>query len=145
MDMNKTFFLKNKERAPKWVLFDANNKVVGRLATQIAIMLRGKDLAQFTPHADAELNIVVINSDKLVFTGNNKLDQKTYERYTGYIGNKKIFTARQMMQKDSTHVLALAVRGMLPKHSALARGLLKKLKVYKGAEHPHIAQIPAAK
>lgn len=87
--------------------------------------------------------MVVINSDKMVFTG-DKLAQKTYERYTGYIGNKKIFSAEQMMAKDSTQVLELAVRGMLPKHSALARSQLKHLKVYKGSEHPHKAQIKAA-
>lgn len=143
MDMNKTFFLKSKTQAPKWHLIDAEGEIVGRLATKITNILRGKDLALFTPHADVLSHVVVINSDKMVFTG-DKLVQKTYERYTGWIGNKKIFTAEQMMEKNSAKVLELAVRGMLPKHSALARAQLKNLRVYTGAEHPHQAQIKKA-
>ncbi len=143
MDMNKTFFLKNKERAVNWHLLDGSGQIVGRLATQIVKILRGKDIPEYTPHTDAEAYVVVVNAGKMVFTG-DKLAQKVYERYTGYIGNKKTFTAKQMMDKDPAEVLSLAVRGMLPKHSALARALLKKLKVYKGAEHPHIAQIKQA-
>lgn len=143
MNMNKTFFLKNKERAPKWELIDAEGQIVGRLATRITNMLRGKDLPIFTPHAEIGTYVVVINADKMVFTG-NKLEQKTYERYTGYIGNKNILTARQKMEKNPAEVLELAVKGMLPKHSALSRSLLRKLKVYAGDQHPHVAQIKAA-
>ncbi len=139
MDMNKLFFLRKEDEKPRWRVVDAKGQIVGRLATKIADMLRGKDKAQYTPHGDAGDYIVVINAQDLVFTG-NKLEQKTYERYTGYIGNKKIFTAKQQMQKDPTEIIHLAVKGMLPK-TKLARQLLRKLRVYAGAEHPHQAQI----
>lgn len=139
MDMNKTFFLKNEKRDPRWRVIDAQGQVVGRLATQIADILRGKDTPHFTPHIDSGDYVVVINTDKILFTG-NKLEDKIYERYTGYIGNKRFFTAQQMMDKDSTQVLTLAVRGMLPKNK-LSRALLRKLKVFKGAEHAHVAQV----
>ena len=139
MNMNKLFFLRKEDERPRWRVIDARGKVVGRLATQIANALRGKDRAQYTPHSDAGDYIVVINAQELVFTG-NKLEQKTYERYTGYIGNKKFFTAKQVMEKDPTRIIELAVKGMLPK-SKLSRQLLRKLRVYKGSEHPHAAQV----
>lgn len=139
MDMNKAFFLRKEDRNPRWILIDANDQVVGRLATKVADMLRGKNRANYTPHDDAGDYVVVINADKLVFTG-NKMDQKVYERYTGWIGNKKFLTAKQIMEKDSTRIIELAVKGMLPK-TKLARELLRKLRVYAGAEHPHAAQI----
>ena len=139
MDMNKTFFLRVEDQSPRWRLIDATNLVVGRLATQIADALRGKDRAQFTPHSDAGDYVVVINAHKLVFTG-NKMKQKIYDRYTGYIGNKKFLSAEQVMEKNPERIIEIAVKGMLPKNR-LSRQLLRKLLVYPGAEHPHQAQI----
>ncbi len=139
MDMNKTFFLRAEDEKPRWREIDAKGQIVGRLATQIADILRGKDRAQYTPHADAGDYVVVINADKVVFTG-NKMTQKIYQRYTGYMGNRKELTAEQVMEKHPERILELAVRGMLPKNK-LARRLLKKLRVYKGDVHPHAAQI----
>ena len=139
MDMNKAFFFKNEDKKPRWRVIDAKGKIVGRLATQIAEALRGKDRPQFTPHSDAGDYVVVINAEKLVFTG-NKMTQKVYERYTGWIGNKKSFTAEQVMEKHPERIIELAVRGMLPKNR-LSRQLLEKLRVYVGGEHPHKAQV----
>ena len=137
--MNKIFFLRKEDQRPRWRVIDARGQIVGRLATHIANALRGKDRVQYTPHSDAGDYIVVINAQDLVFTG-NKFEQKTYERYTGYIGNKKFLTARQLIEKDPTRIIELAVKGMLPK-SKLSRQLLRKLRVYKGSEHPHAAQV----
>ncbi len=139
MDMNRTFFLKKEDQSPRWRVIDAKGEIVGRLATRIADALRGKDRPQFTPHADAGDYVVVINAEKIVFTG-NKMDQKIYERYTGYIGNKKTLTAKQVLDKHPERIVEHAVKGMLPKNK-LARQLLKKLRVYAGTEHPHKAQI----
>lgn len=143
MDMNKTFFLRTEDQKPRWRLIDASNQIVGRLATEIADALRGKDRAQFTPHADAGDYVVVINAEKLKFTG-DKMTQKVYERYTGYIGNKKFLTAEQIMEKNPERIIELAVKGMLPKNR-LSRQLLRKLLVYPKAEHPHKAQIAGFK
>ena len=139
MDFNKTFFLKVEDQKPNWRVIDADGQVVGRLATQIADALRGKDRPEYTPHSDAGDYVVVINADKIVFTG-KKMKQKIYQRYTGWMGNKKEFTAEQLMEKHPERVIELAVKGMLPKNK-LARQLHKKLRVYRGAEHPHAAQI----
>jgi large subunit ribosomal protein L13 len=138
--MNKAFFLRKEDQKPKWRLIDAEGKIVGRLATEIARALRGKDKAQFTPHSDAGDYIVVINAEKVVFTG-NKREQKEYARYTGYMGGLKTLTAQQLLDKKPEKVIEFAVKGMLPKESSLARKMFKKLKVYKGNEHPHKAQI----
>lgn len=139
MDMNKAFNLRTEDQDPRWRLIDASGQIVGRLATQIAEALRGKDRAEFTPHSDAGDYVVVINVDKIVFTG-KKMDQKIYERYTGYIGNKKFLTASQIMEKHPERILEHAVKGMLPKNR-LSRQLLRKLRVYAGTEHPHKAQL----
>lgn len=139
MDMNRSFFLRKEDEKPRWRVIDAKGQIVGRLATRLADMLRGKDKPQYTPHGDAGDYVVVINAKDVVFTG-NKLTGKVYEKYTGYIGNKKFLTAEQIMQKDPTLIIHLAVKGMLPK-TKLARQLLRKLRVYAGAEHPHEAQI----
>lgn len=139
LNMNKAFYLKNEDHVPRWRIVDAKGKVVGRLATEIATILRGKDRAHYTPHTDSGDYVVVINSDKLVLTG-KKMEQKIYEHYTGYIGNKKELTAKQVMQKDSTLIIEYAVKRMLPK-SILAAQLLRKLRIYKDAEHPHAAQL----
>lgn len=124
----------------KWVLFDADGQVLGRLATQIAIRLRGKHLPHFTPHVDTGDFVVVINAEKVQLTG-RKWDQKVYYRHSGYVGGVKSTTARKMNIEHPERMLQLAVRGMLPKNR-LGRKLLGKLKVYKGAEHPHEAQQP---
>lgn len=139
MNMNRAFFLRTEDQEPRWRLIDAKNQVVGRLATKIAEALRGKDRAQFTPHSDAGDYVVVINADKIVFTG-NKMSQKIYERYTGYVGNKKFLTAAHIMEKHPERIIELAVKGMLPKNK-LSRQILRKLRVYAGSEHPHQAQM----
>jgi len=138
MNMNKVFFPKEKPIS-KWRLIDAKGKIVGRLATHIADILRGKDKPTFTHHADLGDYVVIINAKDIVFTG-NKFKQKTYERYTGYIGNKKTVTAETMLEKKPDQIIELAVKRMLPKNKLSAK-LLKKLKIYAGSEHPHKAQI----
>jgi len=131
----------NKAEASRdWHLVDADGKVVGRLATRIAMVLRGKHKPVFTPHADTGEFVVVVNADKVRFTGST-LDQTMYYRHSGYMGGLKATSARQMLKKKPEEVLRHAVRGMLPKNS-LGRQLLKKLKIYAGAEHPHEAQQP---
>lgn len=139
MDMNKTFYVKKEARAPQWIVIDAEGEVLGRLATKIAHMLRGKDKAYYTPHTDAGDYVVVINAEKIVLTG-NKMQDKVYEHYTGWIGNRKEVTAEQKMAKHPTFILEHAVKGMLPKNR-LSRQIIKKLKIYAGAEHPHFAQV----
>lgn len=139
MDMNKTYFLKKEAQNPTWKLIDAQGQTVGRLATKIADMLRGKDKAEYTPHSDAGDYVVVINADKVVFSG-DKWNGKMYARYTGWMGGLKLTSAREMLAKKPEDILMLAVKGMLPKNK-LSRQMIKKLKVYAGNEHPHKAQI----
>lgn len=136
MDMNRTFFTP-KEAKPRWRFIDAQGQVVGRLATQIATMLRDKDTVTYTPHAKGDY-VVVINADKVVFTG-DKMSEKEYQWYTGWIGGLKTFTAEQFMKKDPTFILHHAVKGMLPKNK-LSKQLLRRLKIYVAGEHPHMAQ-----
>jgi large subunit ribosomal protein L13 len=142
MDMNKAFFLRKEDANPQWRLIDAKGKVLGRLATQVADILRGKDQPEFTSHTDSGDYVVIINASHIVLTG-NKLDGKEYVTYSGYQGGKKVKTAREMMKKTPEKVFELAVKRMLPNtnKSSLSRSILKKLKVYAGNEHPHIAQI----
>lgn len=139
MDMNRTFFLRKEDRKPTWKLIDAEGKTLGRLATQIADMLRGKDKPHYTPHTDAGDYVVVINAEKVRLTG-DKLKQKEYDRYTGWMGGYKVRTAEEMLEKHPTHLVEHAVKGMLPKNK-LSREIIKKLKVYAGPEHPHVAQL----
>ena len=136
----KTFAAKEQEILKKWFLVDAEDRVLGRLATQIAIRLRGKHKPVFTPHADTGDFVVVINAEKIALTG-TKLDKKVYYRHSGYIGGLKKITARRLLEEKPEEVLRLAVKRMLPKNS-LGRRQLKKLKIYKGADHPHEAQQP---
>ena len=138
MDMNKTFFLRREDRAPKWWIVDVEGMVLGRIATHIADVLRGKNKVLYTPHADAGDYVVVINAEKVKLTG-NKLKAKEYARYTGYIGGLRITTAGDMLKKHPTHLVEAAVKGMLPKNK-LNRQVIKKLKVYAGPNHPHKAQ-----
>jgi large subunit ribosomal protein L13 len=123
-----------------WFVVNAENKVLGRLATTIAIRLRGKHKPEFAPHMDNGDFIVVVNAAKVKVTG-NKLDQKIYNRHSGYMGGLKQTKLRTMLQTRPEHVLEHAVKGMLPKNR-LGRALLKKLKIYPGADHPHTAQKP---
>lgn len=139
MDMNKTYYSKKEAHTPNWRVFDANNKVLGRLATEIADAIRGKDKPEFTPHSDAGDYVVVINAEKIKLTG-DKWDGKIYDRYTGYMGGYKTRTAREQREKDPTHIIHHAVKGMLPKNK-LSNQQIKKLKVYAGSKHPHAAQI----
>ncbi len=138
--MNRTFFAKSENNAQAWRVVDATGKIVGRLATELADMLRGRDKATFTPHSDAGDYVVVINADKVVFSG-DKMREKEYQWYTGWIGGLKTLTAEQYMKKDPSFIITHAVKGMLPKNR-LGRAMYKKLFVYEGAEHPHKAQTP---
>lgn len=124
----------------KWYVVNAENQILGRLATQIAVRLRGKHKAIFTPHLDTGDYIVVVNAEKVSLTG-KKLDRKLYYRHTGYLGHLKEMSARKMIAQKPEEVLRLAVRRMLPKNR-LGRNQLKKLKIYAGAVHPHAAQQP---
>jgi large subunit ribosomal protein L13 len=136
-----TYVAKPDEVGKKWVLIDAKGLVVGRLASLIAMRLRGKHKAVYTPNVDTGDNVIVINAEKVVFTG-NKTQDKIYYRHTGYPGGIKQRTPRQLL--DSRHperILELAVGRML-KRGPLQRKLMRNLKVYKGAEHPHEAQKP---
>ena len=123
----------------KWYVVDAQDQVVGRLASRIAMILMGKHRPQYTPHVDTGDYVIVVNADKVVFTG-TKWDKKVYTWYTGYPGQKSE-TARQRLQRRPELILQLAVRRMLPKNR-LGRKLLKKLKIYAGPDHPHQAQQP---
>jgi large subunit ribosomal protein L13 len=123
-----------------WYVVDAQGKTLGRLASQIALVLRGKNKPTFTPHVDAGDFVIVVNADKVQLTG-RKLDQKKYYWYSGYPGGIRGRTARQMMSSKPEEVLRIAVKGMLPKNT-LSRNLLRKLKIYATADHPHQAQQP---
>lgn len=140
MDMNKIFYLRKEDQAPRWHVVDAKGKVLGRLASEIANVLRGKHRTFFSPHTDCGDYVVVINADKIVLTG-DKWTDKEYTRYTGFIGGFKITTAKEMLVKHPTRIIEHAVQGMLPKNR-LSRQVIKKLKVYVGDKHPHFAQAP---
>ena len=138
----KSYMARKLEVPRQWYLVDAQGKVLGRLASRVAMILRGKTKATFTPHTDAGDFVVVVNAAQVMLTG-RKLDQKCYYRHSGYPGGLKTTTARQMLQRKPEEILRHAVRGMLPKNS-LGRSLLKKLKIYAGGEHPHQAQQPVS-
>lgn len=140
--MFRTDYLKPQEveAQRKWHLIDANDMVLGRLATQIATILRGKNKPSYAPHQDVGDFVVVINAEKIQLTG-NKMDQKYYFRHSGFTGGDKYIPYRRMLERHPERVIEHAVRLMLPKN-ALGRKMLKKLKVYAGAEHPHQAQNP---
>ena len=142
MDMNRAFFQKTGATDRKWLLMDAEGEVLGRLATKVADTLRGKLKPEFTSHVDCGDYVVIINAEKIVLTG-NKLKDKEYRRYTGWMGGLKIRSAEQVMEKDPAIVIETAVKRMLPKNT-LSRQIIKKLKVYGGAEHPHKAQLEEA-
>lgn len=136
----KTYFATNETVENNWYVVDATDQVLGRLATQIAKYLRGKHKPEFTPHADAGDYIVVINAEKIKVTGKKEQD-KIYYSHSGYPGGLKEITFEKLHEKDPIRIIELAVKGMMPKNP-LGRAMLRKLKVYVGAEHPHTAQQP---
>ncbi|MCI0486059.1 MAG: 50S ribosomal protein L13 [Blastocatellia bacterium] len=131
---------KDLEQGRKWYLIDASGKTVGRLATQAARILMGKNKPTYTPFLDLGDHVVVINAEKVVFTG-NKLKDKLYRHHTGYPGGLKEISAQKQMDRHPERILESAIRGMLPK-TKLGRKMGKKLKVYAGSDHPHQAQQP---
>jgi large subunit ribosomal protein L13 len=135
-----TFVAKPAEVRRDWYVIDAEGKILGRLAAEIAYRLRGKHKPEFTPHVDCGDYIVVINAGKVAVTG-NKLENKKYHRYTGYIGNLKTTDFKTLVSEKPTDPLTLAVKGMMPR-GPLGRAMLKKLKVFAENEHPHAAQQP---
>lgn len=136
----KTFMAKVEEVNRKWYVVDAAGKPLGRLASEIAKILRGKNKPTYTPHVDTGDHVIVLNAEKVMLTG-NKLDKKIYRRHSGWPGGMKEVTARVMMAKTPEKVIELAIKGMLP-HNSLGRAMFRKLKVYKGVEHEHQAQKP---
>lgn len=123
-----------------WIVIDAEGKRFGRMLTEVATILRGKNKACFTPNVDCGDYVVIINASKAVYTGNNKGSDKLYHRHSGYFGSVKSEKFEDLLAKNPAKLYKLAVRGMLPK-TTLGREMLKKLKVYEGSEHPHTAQI----
>jgi large subunit ribosomal protein L13 len=136
----KTFSAKAEEINREWFLIDAEGKTLGRMASEIALRLRGKHKPEFTPHVDTGDYIVVVNVEKLAVTG-NKMNDKMYHHHTGYVGNLKSINLKDLLAKHPERVLEKAVKGMLPKNS-LGRQMYRKLKVYAGPSHPHEAQEP---
>lgn len=133
----------NKETANKqWFVVDADGQTVGRLASKVAKIIRGKHKVNFTPHADCGDNVIVINAEKIAFSG-TKLMDKEYIRYTGYPGGQRSTSAEELLKKHPERLIEKAVKGMLPKNK-LGRSLFNNLKVYKGTEHKHEAQQPKA-
>jgi len=131
----------NKETVNKeWLLIDAENEVLGRFASNVAKLIRGKNKTNFTPHVDCGDNVIVINADKIRLTGNKLLD-KEYIRHTGFPGGQRFTTPKELLEKNPTEVIKKAVKGMLPKNR-LGAQLYKNLFVYTGTEHPHTAQQP---
>ncbi len=140
--MTTTISAKNETVQRDWFLVDASGKTLGRLATELARRLRGKHKPIYTPHVDTGDYMVVINAEQIAVTG-NKLADKKYHRFTGYVGNLKTFSLGDMLAAHPERVIEIAVKGMLPKNT-LGRAMFRKLKVYKGSEHPHSAQQPQA-
>lgn len=138
--MRTTFIAKTAEVERKWYVVDASGKTLGRLASEIALVLRGKNKTTFAPNIDAGDYVIVVNAEKINVTG-KKLDQKVYTHHTGYIGGLKSITLRQQLEKKPEEVIKHAVKGMLPKN-ALGRKMFSKLHVYAGPEHKHAAQKP---
>ena len=136
----KTVMAKKETVSREWLLIDAAGLPVGRVASKVAFILRGKHKPCYTPHVDTGDYVIVINTDKMILTG-KKLTQKYYFRYSGYPGGDTLTQAKDMMEKKSDIMLEKAVKGMLP-HNTLGADMFRKLKVYKGSEHPHQAQQP---
>ena len=135
-----TYMAKPGEVEQKWWLVDATDQVVGRLAAELAMILMGKHRPTYTPHVDTGDYVIIINADKVTFSG-NKLDQKKYINFSGYPGGKKEEVAKDLLKRRPEVIMERAIKGMLPKNR-LGRAMYKKLFVYEGAEHPHKAQKP---
>lgn len=136
----KTYAVKAGDIERRWYLVDAQGKTLGRLATQVASILRGKHKPTFSPHLDTGDFVIIVNAEKIQVTG-NKLNTKTYYSYSGYLGGLHSVVLSKQLQQHPERVLVHAIRGMLPRNR-LGRAMLKKLKVYSGAKHPHVAQRP---
>lgn len=136
----KTYTPKANEIERAWWIVDAEGQTLGRLATEVARILRGKHKPSFTPHLDVGDHVIVINASKVRVTG-KKEDQKTYFRHSGYMGHEQHIPFRRMLDRHPERVIELAVRGMLPKNT-LGRHMRMKMKVYSGSEHPHVGQQP---
>ncbi|MBA2792991.1 MAG: 50S ribosomal protein L13 [Thermoleophilaceae bacterium] len=136
----KTFVATPANRERNWLVVDATDKTLGRLATQIADRLRGKHKPEFTPHCDVGDFVIVVNAEKIAVTG-KKRQEKRYYRHSGYPGGLRSRTLEEMLERRPEEVLRLAVKGMLPRNR-IARAQLRKLKVYAGPDHPHVAQQP---
>jgi large subunit ribosomal protein L13 len=136
----KTYQAKKEEAEHRWYLVNAEGKVLGRLATELAKILRGKNKPSFTPHVDTGDFVIVVNAEKVILTG-KKMKDKIYYHHTGYPGGIKEIRAEKLLAKKPTEMLKIAVKGMLPKNS-LGRQMLRKLKIYAGPNHPHEAQKP---
>lgn len=136
----KTISANSATADKQWVIVDADNQILGRLSSKVAKLIRGKHKTNYTPHVDCGDNVIVINADKIVLTG-NKTDEKVYVHYTGYPGGQRFATPRQLFNKHPERVVEKAVKGMLPK-TKLGRKIYGNLFVYSGAEHPHTAQKP---
>ena len=138
--LHKTWNAKPGEITRRWYVVDAEGQTLGRLATRIADVLRGKDKPTYTPHVDTGDFVVVVNAEKIYVTG-NKLDQKMYHRHSGYPGGLRSRPLREQLERRPTEVIRKAVKGMLPRNK-LGRAQIGKLKIYAGPEHPHEAQAP---
>ncbi len=138
----KTFMQKKETVERNWYVVDATGKTLGRLATQVAIVLRGKNKPTYTPHVDCGDYVIVVNADKVVLTG-NKLEDKKYYNHSGYPGGLRERTAKEMIEKYPEEMVERAIKGMLP-HGRLGRAMGKKLFVYRGSDHKHEAQKPVA-
>lgn len=138
--MRTTYMAKPNEVERKWYLVDAEGKTLGRLASEVAAILRGKHKPEFTPHVDTGDFVVIVNADKIHLTG-KKISQKIYYRHSGHPGGLKSATAAEMLDKKPVQMVEIAIKGMLPK-TRLGRQQAAKLKVYAGSEHPHQAQQP---
>jgi len=135
-----TYSAKKTDNVSGWVVIDANGAILGRLASNVASRLRGKNNPLFTPHVDTGESVIVINAEKILLTG-RKLEQKIYYRHSGYTGGLTEITAKKLLEKKPEDIIRFAVKGMLPKNK-LGAALYKKLKVYAGDKHPHEAQSP---
>lgn len=138
----KTFMAKSQEVERKWLIVDADGKPLGRLASEVAKLLRGKHKPTYTPHVDTGDHVIVLNAEKVVLTG-KKLEQKMFRHYSGYPGGMKEIKYKHFMATKPERAVELAIKGMLPKNS-LGRAMYRKLKVYKGTQHDHQAQKPEA-
>ncbi len=136
----KTYMAKPREVAREWYVIDADGQPLGRLASEVARILRGKHKPQFTPHVDTGDFVVIVNAEKVILTG-GKVDKKEYQTYSGYPGGLKSIPYRKLLAEKPERAVLKAVKGMLP-HNRLGRQQIKKLKVYRGPDHPHEAQQP---